>query len=239
MRTSRLLVAIPLWFWCLLFRCSSTTTTVEALVVVSGNPSTMTTMMDPWVVRAVSAAVSYMGLVAFADRPRGTLEVDNGCLRVSPSTVKGAGLGLFCGRSMPRGTVLGTYPGTVMEIHQNLPKLRAHPACEAYVWRFSDSKMVIDPTDAQGRIRDYTCGGNPSTPGSFWICETLLSPLLRKPTTLCRTNEPPLGQDVNVYTREDLDKRTIQFILERDVVQGEELFIDYGISYNRAGYGGW
>lgn len=57
------------------------------------------------------------------------------------------------------------------------------------------------------------------------------------PTTLCRINEPPKGRDVNVITSEDRNSRTVTFILERDVYEGEELYIDYGLSYDRSMYG--
>jgi hypothetical protein len=56
-------------------------------------------------------------------------------------------------------------------------------------------------------------------------------------TALCRINEPPKGKDVNVVTEEDLETRTVTFFLERDVFEGEELHIDYGLTYDRSGYG--
>jgi hypothetical protein len=188
-----------------------------------------------WPIRLGSAALSYAGLVAVLDRPRGDLIVNSDAVRVAPSSVPGAGLGLYATQSMPRGTILGTYPGVVLTLDQNLAKLRQYPWCEAYIWRFSDNKMIIDPTDAMGNIQDYTYGGNPTTPGSLLLCNTILQ-FFGKPTTLCRINEPPLGRDVNVCTQEDLEKRTITFLLERDVFQSEELFMDYGVNYDRSRY---
>ena len=195
-----------------------------------------------WAVRGASAAASYLSLVAFSDRPKGQMMVDQSVLRIGPSTIEGAGLGVFANQRIPGGTVLGTYPGVVMPLDQGLPKLYAHPECEVYVWRFSDSKCIIDPTDSSGKVQDFTSGGNPSTMGSLWLCERVFGALLptvfRKDTTLCRINEPPIGRDVNIKTREDLETRVVRFIVERDVYEGEELFIDYGLTYNRAGYGG-
>ena len=66
--------------------------------------------------------------------------------------------------------------------------------------------------------------------------QTLLS-FMKVPTTLCRINEPPRGKDVNVVTDEDRGARSVTFSLERDVFAGEELFIDYGLSYDRSAYG--
>lgn len=187
--------------------------------------------------QVASAAISYIGLVTYLDRPRGPLEIDPSAFEIKPSSVPGAGLGLFCAApSLRKGTILGSYPGTVIPLEQNLGKLNAYPCCESYIWRFSDSQKVIDPTDAQGKIQELSFGGNPSTFGSIWICENLLG-FLAKPTTLCRINEPPIGRDVNVCTDEDLNQRRVTFRLERDVYQGEEFFMDYGITYDRSMYG--
>lgn len=186
--------------------------------------------------QAASAAISYVGLVAALDRPKGSMAGDSGSLvRVGPSQV--AGLGLFCSApKIEKGTILGTYPGALIPLQQNLGKLRKYPCCESYIWRFTDSKMVIDPTNEFGEIEEYTYGGSAATPGSTWICRNLLG-FLRKPTFLCRINEPPLGFDVNVRTEENLNERTITFELERDVYKGEEFFIDYGLTYDRSNYG--
>ena len=54
------------------------------------------------------------------------------------------------------------------------------------------------------------------------------------PTLLSLINEPPMGADVNVDTEETgLD---MTFFLNRDVVAGEELYIDYGRNYDRSSY---
>lgn len=44
--------------------------------------------------------------------------------------------------------------------------------------------------------------------------------------------------DVNVVTDEDLKNRIVTFSAERDILPGEELFIDYGLTYDRSGYTG-
>ena len=184
----------------------------------------------------IVGAASYVGLIALLDRPQGTLPLESS-LVVAPSQVKGAGLGLYASKEIPKNTVLGTYPGVVMPLEQGLVKLRLAPCCETYIWRFSDSRHVIDPTDLQGKVHDYTCGGNPSTYGSVLLCQTLLSSF-QVPTMLCRINEPPVGRDRNVCTEEELDKRIVKFVTERTVFAGEEFFIDYGLTYDRSGYTG-
>jgi hypothetical protein len=190
-----------------------------------------------WGIRAASAVSTYFGFVALTDRPRGGISVDPAYLEMKESNVPGAGLGLFVTTTIRKGTVLGTYPGVVIPLQQNLDKLRAFPQCEGYVWRFSDNQFVIDPTNPQGNIEDFCKGGNPSMPLSIPFFQTLLS-FIQAPTTLCRINEPPKGRDVNVVTDEDREARIVTFTLERDVYEGEELYIDYGLSYDRSAYGG-
>ncbi|KAL3943000.1 MAG: hypothetical protein SGBAC_002907 [Bacillariaceae sp.] len=188
-----------------------------------------------WAIRAASAVTTYFGFIAVADRPRGQLLVGPDCLEVKQSTVPGAGLGCYAATTMRKDTTIGTYPGVVVPLTQNLGKLRAYPQCEGYIWRFSDNKFVIDPTNSVGDIQDFCKGGNPSMPLSQVIFNSVLS-FVQVPTTVCRINEPPKGRDVNVITDEDRESRTVTFILERDVYEGEELFIDYGLSYDRSMY---
>jgi hypothetical protein len=195
-----------------------------------------------WPLRLTSAVLSYVALIGFFDRPRGELLVTlDDMIEIKTSNVPGAGLGLFAKVPLPKGTVLGTYPGVMVPLAQNLPKLQAFPACEGYIWRFSDNRFVIDPTNEQGEIED-ACrfGGNPSLPGSIWLCRNIIPLFLDVSvgTALCRINEPPRGRDVNVVTNEDPNARAVTFILERDVWPDEEFYIDYGLSYDRSRYGG-
>ncbi len=216
-----------------------------------------------WILRGASALLSYAGCVAYWDRPRGGEDLvlpatttaattttsvtpmvsifsnhhnyNNRCLQVAPSTIAGAGLGLFATERLDAGTKLGTYPGVVVPLAQHVKKLQVAPHCEAYIWRFSDQTMLIDPTNSLGYLDDTCRGGNPHTPGSTLLFATIFSNW-QVPTTLCRINEPPLGRDVNVITVEDVGKRQVALILERDVYPGEELFMDYGRDYDRTWY---
>ena len=207
-----------------------------------------------WIVRILSGILTYFGLIYYLDRPRGELYVplvdSNGVsgsgsgsngdisLQVRPSNVEGAGLGLFVASNsdiIRKGTILGSYPGIVVELQPHTTKLRSFPQCEAYIWRFSDNKYVIDPTNSNG-ILDNTCvGGNPSSFLSEWFFQTIASGG-GVSTALCRINEPPRGFDVNVITTENIQDRTVTFEVERDVYPNEELFIDYGLSYDRTMY---
>lgn len=55
------------------------------------------------------------------------------------------------------------------------------------------------------------------------------------PITFARINEPGRGLDTNVVTEEG--SRELRIYAERDIQAGEELYIDYGASYDRSGYG--
>ena len=198
----------------------------SALVALS--PGTL------WGLRITSAVASYVGLVTYLDRPRGDFYLQSNQYDIRPSQVEGAGLGFYAAETLEKGTLLGTYPGVVVPLSSKSQKLQQYPRCESYVWRFSDSKFIIDPTDECGDIQMECRGGNPDVPLSVPICNLLARPV---PTALCRINEPPRGRDTNVVTEENLDERTVAFIVERNVYAGEELFMDYGLSYDRTAYG--
>jgi hypothetical protein len=226
----------------------------------------------------LSAATSYLSLIAYYDRPRGQLYVNCNNTEQLPiiqtrisTIIPNGGLGVYCTVPMiPKGTILGTYPGVVIPIQHGDQKLRQYPFCETYVWRFSDNQYIIDPTNQYGTLDDVCYGGNPSMIASIWLHQTIVpfimkllllvvlriddtttdigisnittttistnqSPFL-KSTLLCRINEPPLGYDVNVYTNENIQDRTVSFITERDIYNNEELFIDYGLYYDRSNY---
>jgi hypothetical protein len=203
-------------------------------------PSSLVAMSldDPaalWGLRITSALASYVGLVVFLDRPRGSFNLKDDQYEIKQSQVEGAGLGFYVTQDLAKGTVLGTYPGVCLPLSENLVKLQQYPQCESYVWRFTDSKYIIDPTDEFGEIQDECRGGNPNVPLSVEICTLLAHPVS---TALARINEPPRGRDINVVTEENLADRSVAFVLERDVYASEELFMDYGLSYDRSAYGG-
>jgi len=199
--------------------------------------STLAPVLSRYVAPTLSSLVTYFTLAAVFDRPQGALAVSPGTLRAMQSQVKGAGLGLYAEVSLPEGTILGTYPGVVREASAYLGKYGRYPQCGSYSWRFTDNDSYIDPTDAQGNIADLCYGGSELVPGSLLIHEKVLSGGA-VPTLLARINEPPVGgPGCNIFAREDLDKRQVTFATSRDVAAGEELFMDYGLTYDRTGYG--
>ena len=166
---------------------------------------------------------------------RGELSVNSeDDVSVAKSQVVNGGLGLYTKTAFPKGTILGTYPGVVRPLAQNMAKLKEYPACETYVWRFGDSQMIIDPTNEEGKLENECMGGS-TIPLSKFLFQNILKDWT-VPTTLARINEPPRGYDCNVETEEDIESRRVVFQLSRDVGAGEELFMDYGLTYDRSNY---
>lgn len=210
------------------------TLTVHSLVLFTESAH------PPWsLVQAASAVTSWITILAVIDRPRGQLCLypTKDYIQIRPSNVPNAGLGVFAVNDLPCGMNLGTYPGVLVPLQPHRNKLQQYPACEAYIWRFSDNQYVIDPTNSKGILEDNVVGGNPGQPGSIFLFENIFSKLRTVPTIMCRINEPPRGSDVNVITQEDLKQRCVTFTVERDIAAGEELYIDYGLSYDRSRYG--
>ena len=116
-----------------------------------------------------------------------------------------------------------------------MQKFEKVPSVCVYAWRFTDNKSYIDPTDQNGNLMEYCLGGSDDFPLSFVIHENLLQ--WKKTTLLARINEPPIGgRGCNVRSEENLETREVVFSLSKDVVAGEELFMDYGLTYDRSGY---
>lgn len=116
-------------------------------------------------------------------------------------------------------------------------KCRQYPQAVGYSWRFTDNKYVIDPTDSQGEIQDVCLGGNTDVPLSNLVFGTLFR-FLSVNTALCRINEPPIGAGgCNVSAKEILAKREVVFEVIQNVNAGQELYLDYGLDYDRSRYG--
>lgn len=200
--------------------------------------SSISTILSPQAIAAsASITLTYLSLLIALDRPRGRLSIPDAAnsLVINQSRVPNAGLGLFLSKSYPEGTVLGSYPGVLRPAEQFYStKCRVYPQAVGYSWRFTDNKFVLDPTDDEGNIDMYCYGGGDALSNA--VFKTLLS-FMRVGTELTRINEPPIGAGgCNVSAREDLEKREVVFTLCRDVVVGQELFLDYGLDYDRSNY---
>lgn len=55
--------------------------------------------------------------------------------------------------------------------------------------------------------------------------------------TLSYANEPPRGAGgTNVFVEDGSEPTELLFVANRDIVAGEEIFIDYGVTYDRSSY---
>ena len=196
-------------------------------------------LLSPQILAAsFSSIITYLSLIAYYDRPRGSFAISQPKLSLSiqPSNVPNGGLGLFTTRRMTSGTILGTYPGVLRPARQFYDgKCIQYPKAIGYSWRFTDNEYVLDPTDSYGELHHVCYGGSDAI--STFIYSTLFHSWTTS-TELCRINEPPLGVGgCSITAREDLRKREVMFELTKDVEAGQELYLDYGLNYDRSSYG--
>ncbi|XRA99583.1 SET domain-containing protein [Pycnococcus provasolii] len=167
------------------------------------------------------AVTSTLAIRSYVRRPRGWMDDDMASSLVArTSLVANAGRGIFASCDLPAGTVLGGYPGRLLSTEAYRRKLAQVPRAAEYCWQLQDANKVLDPTDDSGVLFE------PSVP-------CMLFGSVR--TTLALINEPAPGADVNVDTVEGSEGVT--FVLSRDVTAGEELYLDYGPTYDRSMYG--
>ena len=174
---------------------------------------------------SVFSSLAIVGAVrVFEYRPRGYLNPEARLL-VGRSRVPNAGRGVFAAAALPAGQILGAYPGRIRFMGEYYRKLQRVPETSTYCWQMQDGQRVLDPTDAKGQL-----------------CEplTLVEGLAlveagSVDTTLALINEPPPSSDVNVETHEQGDE--VLFVTRRECAEGEELYLDYGQTYDRSFYG--
>lgn len=156
---------------------------------------------------------------AWPARPRGWANSELVVVKVS--TIQGRGL--FARVNIKDGTTVGSYPGRPRDGPTMAAKCVTAPG--AAKWAFKNKNgRYLDPTDT---------AGEPSTspsPGLPWPFPVNID--------LCYANEPPPnagGCSIRVEDDPD-DQDGIIFITTRGVEAGEELFVDYGVSYDRSKY---
>lgn len=160
--------------------------------------------------------VSY---ITWERRPKGLARDD--LLSIRKSTVPKSNLGLFALKTIPKGTIIGEYPGYLINVNDTLYKKKddkARASAQKYMWALTD-ELVLDPTNKLG-ILDLEL--------------SYLFGLLKVPTTIARINEPPPGKDCNVAT--SIDGARVIVTADRDIFADEEIFMDYGRTYDRSDY---
>ena len=175
---------------------------------------------------ALWVAALSLGTAQVAERylARGWLSRDV-ALQVGKSRVPNAGRGVFAGKSIAAGTTLGAYPGRRLNAQSYYAKRNQFPRFTEYCWVLEDQQLALDPTDDEGVL----CDPLPRMRTSWINLGGSID------TTLALINEPPPSADVNLATQVDGSQLVIS--TARDIGEGEELFLDYGPSYDRSGYG--
>jgi hypothetical protein len=190
----------------------------------------MLSMADPATAGPSLALALLLSLRLYERRPRGSLTP--GLLEVRPSLIAGAGRGCFAAVDIPAATILGTYPGRLRSAHDYALKLAHSPHVAQYCWTIGDV-AALDPTDERGNLLENP--GVPLLESTPAVLNRGIFAPLAKPTTLALINEPGAGGDVN--TKVEIEGDQVYFITERLVAAGEEIYIDYGQTYDRSGYG--
>ena len=134
------------------------------------------------------------------------------------------GLGAFARTRIAAGTILGGYPGRPRLPIDMRAKCEQAPRAVEYAMQIPEWRGggYLDPTDASGDPSGYP------QPGLPWPVDINI--------ILTRVNEPPPGRTTNVRIEDGRSAADMLFVTTSEVMEGEELFIDYGTDYNRSGY---
>eukprot|EP01038_Epipyxis_sp_PR26KG_P013357 gene13357-17916_t len=154
---------------------------------------------------------------AYDKRPRGMSRED--LIEIRKSTKIKNNLGVFSKKFITAGTVIGHYPGYIKDISVLSRNNKSKNIKNKFLWDIDD-KYVLDPTTSENTIE---------------LEISYLFGLIKIPTTLARMNEPPLGEDCNVYPQIK-EFGLVEIIAERDIFSNEEIYIDYGPNYDRSDY---
>ena len=167
-------------------------------------------------VAILTAGIAYF---AYEKRPRGDARTD--LVEIRRSTIANANMGVFSKQFIAADTLVGCFPGYVMNVENALEGKRDEDAkisAKKYMWSISDEE-VLDPTNGEGKLEmeiSYFGG------------------LIKVNTAMARVNEPPPSADCNLYTK--VDNGQVYVYAERDIFANEELYLDYGESYDRSDY---
>jgi len=167
---------------------------------------------------AITSVAAYLA-AAWPLRPRGWSRTD--ILEIRDSQVQGKGI--FATENIPENTILGAYPGRPRTSSEMLTKCQTAPLARYYCFR-NKNDYFLDPTDWNG----VPCKA--PVPGLPWI------PI---DCSLSYANEPPKNSSgVNVSVEDDRnDEQGLVFVSVCNIPAGAEIFVDYGLAYDRSSYG--
>ena len=167
---------------------------------------------------AITSIAAYLA-AAWPFRPRGWSRTD--LIEVRDSQVQGKGI--FAKENIPENTTLGAYPGRPCTAAEMLTKCETAPLARYYCFR-NKNGYFLDPTDWTGA----PC--KTPVPGLPWL------PI---DCSLSYANEPPKNSSgVNVTVEDDpKDEQGLIFVSICGIPAGAEIFVDYGLDYDRSSYG--
>ncbi|KAG7667764.1 hypothetical protein NADE_002598 [Nannochloris sp. 'desiccata'] len=166
----------------------------------------------------ITAVAAYLA-AAWPLRPRGWSRTD--LIEVRDSQVQGKGI--FATENIPENTILGAYPGRPRTSAEMLTKCQTAPLARYYCFR-NKNGYFLDPTDWTGAPCKVP------VPGLPWL------PI---DSSLSYANEPPKSSSgVNVTVEDDpKDEQGLVFVSICNIPAGAEVFVDYGLDYDRSSYG--
>jgi hypothetical protein len=168
---------------------------------------------------AIASVAAYLA-AAWPLRPRGWSRTD--LIEVRDSQVQGKGI--FARENIPENTILGAYPGRPRTSAEMLIKCQTAPLARYYCFR-NKNGYFLDPTDWAGAPCKVPIPGLPWLPIDC---------------SLSFANEPPKNSlsGVNVTVEDDRkDEQGLVFVSICNIPAGAEIFVDYGLDYDRSSYG--
>jgi DNA modification methylase len=153
-------------------------------------------------------------------------------LVVRPSTISGAGDGVFATRDMPKGKVVGWYNGSI--VYRDLHRSNASRH-KTYGPRMLG--CTVERFKKYGLRVNLEVRGNPVylVPPEYCAAAKLNDPRLSaaEPEHGCapRVANAEFREDDIPQTERLADPNLVEIVLCKDVKASEELFIDYGVNY--------
>ena len=113
------------------------------------------------IIQDLSIILGAIAVYTFDNKPVGSsrndlLDVRKSTIPVK-ETVKDSTLGVFASSVIPKGTILGTFPGFIKTVDDALNSKvddNARKLAKQYMWAISES-MVLDPTNTNGILGQY------------------------------------------------------------------------------------
>ncbi|ARA72014.1 hypothetical protein BNJ_00183 [Kaumoebavirus] len=135
-----------------------------------------------------------------------SFEVDGRYYELRPSTIKGAGLGLFSLQDICRGTIIGKYEGRLFSKNKVISSLR-----EDYLYTNRFDEQIIPDFE--------------KNPFAY------ANDIVDVPMSLMFGEVRVGKKECNLEWKEGMNEHIPDILVVADVMKGDELFISYGDGY--------